>query len=231
MPTFQIWFVVSWQRTLTTCHWLCNCNNSSVFCVMDYCPTSTVFRNPASLQTFSNWSGSEKFSTRSFSYAIDFLCKNSDRGCGCHYQQVCWRVTWVGLLCHNKSPCASLVDTVLFTQVWDFSVDSKKIDRILFARKIHSYIHRQKCMNNFQPPVLLSVPLHNELLARKTGCPFSPNLNINPATRSNYPPGLHLWRTPFLIQIWRVTNVLLEISWRIKTQMWNQQYRCHWTST
>ena len=35
----------------------------------------------------------------------------------------------------------------------------------------------QKCIDNFPPPLLLSVPRDNGLVARKTGCPLSPNLN------------------------------------------------------
>ena len=51
----------------------------------------------------------------------------------------------------------------------------------------------QKCIDNFPPPLLLSVPRDNGLVARKTGCPLSPNLIIiNSATRSHFPPGLCL---------------------------------------
>ena len=51
----------------------------------------------------------------------------------------------------------------------------------------------QKCKDNFPPPLLLSVPRENGLVARKTGCLLSPNLIIiNSATRSHFPPGLSL---------------------------------------
>ena len=51
----------------------------------------------------------------------------------------------------------------------------------------------QKFIDNFPPPLLLSVPRDNGLVARKTGCPLSPNLIIiNSATRSHFPPGLSL---------------------------------------
>ena len=51
----------------------------------------------------------------------------------------------------------------------------------------------QKCVDNFPPPLLLSVARANGLVARKTGCPFSPNvIIINSASRSHFPPGLSL---------------------------------------
>ena len=51
----------------------------------------------------------------------------------------------------------------------------------------------QKRKDNFPPPLLLSVPRDNGLVARKTGCPLSPNLIIiNSATRSKFSPGLSL---------------------------------------
>ena len=51
----------------------------------------------------------------------------------------------------------------------------------------------QKCTDHFPPPLLLSVPRDNGLVARKTGCPLSLNLIIiNSATRSHFPPGLSL---------------------------------------
>ena len=51
----------------------------------------------------------------------------------------------------------------------------------------------QKCIDNFQPPLFLSVPRDNGHVARKTGCPLSLNLIIiNSATRSHFPPGISL---------------------------------------
>ena len=49
----------------------------------------------------------------------------------------------------------------------------------------------QKYIGNFPPPLLLSVPRDNGLVARKTGCPLSPNLIIiDSATLSHSPCGL-----------------------------------------
>ena len=49
----------------------------------------------------------------------------------------------------------------------------------------------QKCIDNFPPPLLLSVPRENGLAARKTGCPLSLNvIIINSATLSHSPCGL-----------------------------------------
>ena len=51
----------------------------------------------------------------------------------------------------------------------------------------------QKCIDNFPPPLLLGVPRDSGLVARKTGCPLSPNLNIiNSATLSHCLCGLSL---------------------------------------
>ena len=51
----------------------------------------------------------------------------------------------------------------------------------------------QKCIDNFPPPGLLSVPRDKEPVARKTGCQLSPNLIItNSATLSHSPPSLEL---------------------------------------
>ena len=51
----------------------------------------------------------------------------------------------------------------------------------------------QKCIDNFPPPLLLSVPRDSGLVARKTGCPLSPNfIIIKSATLSHFPPGLSL---------------------------------------
>ena len=51
----------------------------------------------------------------------------------------------------------------------------------------------QMCIDNFAPPLLLSVPRDSGLAARKTGCPLSPNLIIiDSATLHHFPCGLSL---------------------------------------
>ena len=51
----------------------------------------------------------------------------------------------------------------------------------------------QKCIDNFPPPLLLSVPRDNGQMAWKTGCPTCLNLIIiNSATLSLSPRGLTL---------------------------------------
>ena len=62
-------------------------------------------------------------------------------------------------------------------------------------RKTVSLVHptAEKCIDNFPPPLLLSVPRDNGLVDRNTGCLLSANLIIiNSATRSHCPPGLSL---------------------------------------
>ena len=54
-------------------------------------------------------------------------------------------------------------------------------------------LHGEKRFDHFPPPLLLSVPRDNGLVARKTGCPLSENfIIICSATRSHFPPGLSL---------------------------------------
>ena len=54
-----------------------NCENSSVSFVMKYCPTSTVFKNPASVQIFINRSGCGSLSTRSWYFYNKSSCARS----------------------------------------------------------------------------------------------------------------------------------------------------------
>ena len=51
-----------------------NCENSSVSLVMKYCPTSTVFRNPASAQILNTRFCCESLFTRSLYFCIKFSC-------------------------------------------------------------------------------------------------------------------------------------------------------------
>ena len=56
------------------------------------------------------------------------------------------------------------------------------------------FCHEVKCIDNFPPPLLLSVPRDNGLVARKTGCPLSLNvIIIISATLSHSPCGLLSW--------------------------------------
>ena len=75
-PTF--WcrcFFVSWQSVLTTCHCIYNCENSAVSFVMKYCPISTTFRNPASIQNLLNLSCCDNFSILHI-FAIEDVCEH-----------------------------------------------------------------------------------------------------------------------------------------------------------
>ena len=57
-----------------------NCKNSSVCFVLKYCPTSTVFRNPASVQIFINRSCCESLSTRSLYFCNKSSCAGTSVG-------------------------------------------------------------------------------------------------------------------------------------------------------
>ena len=98
-----------------------NCENSSACLVTKYCPTSTVFRNPASVQI-----------------SITRFC------------------------CQGLS-----------TSSWYF-------------------YHKFSCAkSSVEPPLLLSTPLDNGLVDRKSGCPLPANVNIIcSAILSHYPCGL-----------------------------------------
>ena len=66
---------------------------------MKYCPTSTVFMNPASIQIFITRSCSEVFPSRLLHFRNKFfLCKNLNRKNRCRYHQMCWRELWITLL-------------------------------------------------------------------------------------------------------------------------------------
>ena len=95
-----------------------NCKNSSMCFVMKYCPTSTVFKNPASVQIFyqSIWLWKPFHSFLVLLQKI-FLRRNLNRRSGCHYQQVCWREQWVRLLCQYGSPRTCLTRTVFLTHI------------------------------------------------------------------------------------------------------------------
>ena len=84
----------------------------SMFC--QYCPTSTVVKHPASVQKFIARIRCGSLSTRSLYF--------------------CWREKWIILLCHDKSPYYCSTPSVLFTQVWDCSVDTELVNRNGFAK-------------------------------------------------------------------------------------------------
>ena len=73
-------------------------------------------------------------------------------------------------------------------------MDTELIDRMIVRKTVSiASPSAQKCTDNFPPPLLFSVPRENGLVARKTGCPLSPNLIIiNSATLSHSPRGLSM---------------------------------------
>ena len=83
-----------------------NCENSSVSFVMKYCPTSTVVRNPASVQNLITRSCCDNLSTRSW-----YLCnrssscaRSSDKDVWCVCIHHTWYKQWVRLSCDNRPP-------------------------------------------------------------------------------------------------------------------------------
>ena len=96
-------------------------------CVLSWSivPTSTVFKNPAPVQIFINWSGCGSFSTRSSCVCNRFSCArvsivvtNKSAGAKC------------GSDCSATTCLPVLVRQLLYSsQIWDCSVDTELIDR------------------------------------------------------------------------------------------------------
>ena len=101
-----------------------NFENSWVSFVMNYCPTSTVVRNPASVHNLITRFCWDSLSTRSW-----YICNRSS----CARQKcVCLHLTWhkqrVRLSCQNMSPCSNMAGFTFFTQIWDCSVNTELIN-------------------------------------------------------------------------------------------------------
>ena len=78
-----------------------NCENSSVSFVMKYCPTSTVVRNPASVQNLITRSCCDNLSTRSW-----YLCYRSSSCARSSDKDVCVCVcVFITLGTNNGSDC------------------------------------------------------------------------------------------------------------------------------
>ena len=154
-----------------------NCKNSSVSFVMKYSVRLQLFSGI--LHQHKSWSIDlvvESLSTRSLYFCRkSFLCKNFSWRCRCRHQQSCWLEQWVRLSCQHGSHRSCLTSTVFITQIWDCSVDTELINTYNCATNSFNRIPTwaQKCIDNFPPPLLLSVPRDNGLVARKTGCPHS----------------------------------------------------------
>ena len=93
-----------------------SCENFSVSFVMKYCPTSTVVRNPASVQNLITRSCCDNLSIHSW-----YLCNRSSSCAGSWVESVClhhtWHKQWVRLSCHNRSPCSHMASFTFFTQI------------------------------------------------------------------------------------------------------------------
>ena len=94
-----------------------NCENSPVSFVMKYCPTSTVVRNPASVQILITRFCCDNLSTRSW-----YFCNRSSSCAGslgqrCVYLHHTWHKQLVRLSCQNRSPCSYMAGFAFFTQI------------------------------------------------------------------------------------------------------------------
>ena len=223
-----------------------NCEKSSVSFVMKCCPTSTTVRNPASVQNLLNLSCCDNFSIRS-----PYLCNSNSLSVGSSL----FKGTLVLITCGTNeeldcSPTAGLhrsimIGFIFFTHVCDCSVKTELIYRSN-VRKTVSIVpsSAQKCIDNFPPPLLLSWPLDNGLVARKTGCPFSASvIIIFSAILPHSPCGLSSLieyhfslnqdreKTIVLLRIFLQKEKRVEHLIRILSCCLSIPMRCHWTST
>ena len=152
-----------------------NCENSSVSFVMKYCPTPTVVRNPQVLITrfcceslstrswyFCNWSSCAGSSGESVGVFVNKLV-GTNNGSDSPANTSLSVLTWQALYSSHKSETAP--------------VDTELIDRNNCAKKqFQSFSHQRKSVLIIShPPLLFTVPRDSGLVARKTGCPLSPN--------------------------------------------------------
>ena len=124
-----------------------NCENSSVFFVMKYCPTSTVVRNPASVQNLITRSCCDHLSIRSW-----YLCNRSSSCAGSSVTSLCafnnlarsnngsgcaastglpvlgWQVLYL-FLTLGTSPCSYMARFAFFTHFCDCSVNTEPNNR------------------------------------------------------------------------------------------------------
>ena len=132
-----------------------NCENSSVSFVMKYWPTSTVVRNPASIQNFITRSCGDNFSIRSW-----YLCRSSS----CAGSSVKGMCVFITLGTNSGLDCpATTSRPILSWQVLHSSHISETAPKILswlteiIVRKIVSTVSpsAQKCIDNFPPTFAL----------------------------------------------------------------------------
>ena len=149
-------------------------------CVQELCRPQGSLSLSCSHSGISEWHGSlRSWSWLSFLFGFGFLVGLINS---------CSSEIWED----HGSRRSCLASTVFITQIWDCSVDTALINWNVCAKNSFSRIPlAQKCLDNFPPPLLLSVSRDNGLEARKTGCPLSLNLIIiNSATLSHSPRGL-----------------------------------------
>ena len=96
-----------------------NCENSSVSFVMKYCPTSTVVRNPASVQNLITRFCCHSLSTRSW-----YFCNRSSSCAGSSVKGVCVFITLVGT--NNGSDCPAKTGLPVLT--WQVLHSSHKFE-------------------------------------------------------------------------------------------------------
>ena len=94
-----------------------NCENSSVCFVMKYCPSSTVVRNPASVQILTTRLCCDSLSTRSWYFCNRCSCAGSSvKGVGV-FHHTCGHKQWVRLFHQNRSHRSYMAGFVFFTQI------------------------------------------------------------------------------------------------------------------
>ena len=154
-----------------------NCEIYAVSFVMEYCPISTTFKNPASIHNLLNLSCCDNFSIRS-----PHFCN----GRSLWAQSSLSKSTSVLITLGTSTALPQRIHRsimkgfIFFTHFCDCSVKTELIYRSNCAKKTVSIVSKsaQQCIDNFPLPLLLSRPLDSGLVARKIGCPLSANVNI-----------------------------------------------------
>ena len=106
--------------------------------VTKYCPTSTVVRNPASVQNLLGLSCCDNFSIRSLFLFQSYVCLDHT-----------WHERCTRLSSHNESPRSVMAGFIFFTHVCDCSVKTELIYRNYCAknsfnrRKVGAIVYRQ----------------------------------------------------------------------------------------
>ena len=170
-----------------------NCENSSVSFVMKYCPTSTVVRNPASVQILITRFCCDNLSTRSWYFCNRSSCAGSlVEGVGVFINKLVGTNNGSDCPASTGLPVLNMAGFVFFTQMWDCSVDTELTNRSNCAKnRFNRSPHRHRSVLTIFHLLCFWAFLGTmDSWHGKLGVRF---LIINSATLSHSPCGLLPW--------------------------------------